>query len=199
MVVSSVCDPWESPFLQVEIKLEDLGAEDGPEPDNDPTQGATSVGEMAEKLDIMLELVFRYLDIRCACPAGIDGVHAIEKELSDPGMETATNPPPPALRRRRSSSGGGSKSRSREHMFALTLGVFERSILATHQSKFTQFVMFYICRIGSSFCDAFVGRLINHIRSPRAAAGLRVNCAAYLGSFLARAGFVDDTTVCVKP
>lgn len=83
----------------------------------------------------------------------------------------------------------------REHMFALMLGVFERSVLLTHRSKFVQFLLFYTCSLDPGFTDRFVGRLVTHMRNSDKSPLMRATAAAYLGSFLARSSTVDDTTV----
>ena len=83
----------------------------------------------------------------------------------------------------------------REHMFALMLGVFERSVLLTHRSKFIQFLLFYTCALDNNFTDRFVGRLVTHIRNADRSPLWRATSAVYLGSFLARAATVDNTTV----
>lgn len=129
-------------------------------------------------------------------------------------------------------------------LVASMLAIFERSILTTHRSKYTQFLIFFMCQyvfslpacptlarttaawstqtvvishccrnplffvlllsvVGLLPCrrqdgtlpDALVGRLIDTMRSASCARVLRQSCAAYLGSFLARAKRVEDTTL----
>jgi RNA polymerase I-specific transcription initiation factor RRN3 len=58
-----------------------------------------------------------------------------------------------------------------------------------------QFVLFYTCALDSAFAERFVGRLLHQIRNSDRPAITRATCAAYLGSFLARAAFVDDSTL----
>ena len=81
--------------------------------------------------------------------------------------------------------------------FRMLLRVFERQILTTHKSKYTQFLVFYAAHFHAAFPDAFVGRLIDTMRSEKCPRVTRQSCAAYLGSFLARAQYVDSTTLYV--
>jgi len=83
----------------------------------------------------------------------------------------------------------------REHLFALMLGVFERSVLLAHRSKFTQFALFYTAALGGDLTDRVVGRLIAQVRAYDKPPLTRATCASYLGSFLARSAFLDDATL----
>jgi len=82
-----------------------------------------------------------------------------------------------------------------DHAFAVALTVFERSVLTAHKSKFTQFLLFLLCACDVSFAERFVARLLHNIRNPDKSPLMRCTCAAYAGSFLARAAYVDDTTL----
>lgn len=79
--------------------------------------------------------------------------------------------------------------------FRSLLRTFERVVLTTHKSKYTQFLMFYAAQFHPTFPDAFVGRLIDTMRADSCPAVTRQSCAAYLGSFLARATYVDESTL----
>ncbi|EFJ48520.1 hypothetical protein VOLCADRAFT_120872 [Volvox carteri f. nagariensis] len=63
------------------------------------------------------------------------------------------------------------------------LSCFERTILNTHRSKFTQFLLFYVCIHNPGHCSQSLAPIT------------RAACAAYLASFLARAAFVPETVV----
>lgn len=76
------------------------------------------------------------------------------------------------------------------------LGAFERTILNTHRSKFTQFLLFYACLRSPAHCPAsLVGLLLDRLRDGRQPPTTRAACAAYLASFLARAAFLPDALV----
>lgn len=82
-----------------------------------------------------------------------------------------------------------------ERLFALVLGCFERSVLLTHKSKYTQFLLFYVAGLHPAFTDRLVGRLIAQVRHQERTLLLRAFASSYLGSLLARASYVDDTTL----
>ncbi|KAJ7532365.1 hypothetical protein O6H91_13G000700 [Diphasiastrum complanatum] len=78
---------------------------------------------------------------------------------------------------------------------------FQNTILDTYKSKFTQFLIFYLCALapftcGTSFacflCDIFSSKLRSQ--------NMRMSAAAYLASYLARARYLPTSTVssCLK-
>ncbi|GLI69244.1 hypothetical protein VaNZ11_013820 [Volvox africanus] len=76
------------------------------------------------------------------------------------------------------------------------LSSFERTILNTHRSKFTQFLLFYVCFQSPMYCSqSLVRLLLTRLRDVRQAPITRTACAAYLASFLARAAFAADALV----
>ncbi|GIL92468.1 hypothetical protein Vretimale_19352 [Volvox reticuliferus] len=81
-------------------------------------------------------------------------------------------------------------------MWETLLSSFERTILNTHRSKFTQFLLFYVCIQSPVYCSqSLVRLLLARLRDARHAPITRTACAAYLASFLARAAFAADTLV----
>eukprot|EP00798_Chlamydomonas_sp_ICE-L_P000589 gene589-2011_t len=87
---------------------------------------------------------------------------------------------------------------SEHHMqlWDVLLGIFERSILNTHRSKFTQFLIFFVCmQHPKSYSRAFIDFLITRLQDARHPMITRSACAAYLASFLARAAFIPETLV----
>ena len=76
------------------------------------------------------------------------------------------------------------------------LDAFEGIILQTHRSKFTQFAVFYVASNSPSFCSrSLLSLLLNKLADKNQAAIVRSACAAYIGSFLARAAFVPEIIV----
>ncbi|KNB43832.1 RNA polymeraseI-specific transcription initiation factor RRN3 [Blastocystis sp. subtype 4] len=45
-------------------------------------------------------------------------------------------------------------------LFRILQKVFEKSIMLTHRSKYTQFLLFFICHYDQSFVERYVGRLL---------------------------------------
>lgn len=77
------------------------------------------------------------------------------------------------------------------------LMIFERCIVSTNRSKFTQFLVFYMCsRQPPSSCAAsFIELLIARLRDARQPPIIRSASSAYLASFLARAAFIPQAQV----
>lgn len=76
------------------------------------------------------------------------------------------------------------------------LSIFERAILNTHRSKFTQYLVFFVCSKQPQPCAAaFVDLLLSRLQDARQPAITRSACAAYVASFLARAAFATPSLV----
>jgi len=195
--------------IDVEISIHDVDEDQNREHDaavavsqehSGPAESQVHIETLADKLDVMIELVFQYLDEKCSADAGLAGVgcaepvhplspSAVPSENESSSSASSKNQEAPAR------SGNDLVSRRRQHALGLMLAIFERSVLPTYKSRFTQFVVFYLCRLSSAFADTFTGRLINNLRNRSLPLVLRVACASYVSSFLSRARFVDDTTV----
>lgn len=81
-------------------------------------------------------------------------------------------------------------------MWATLLASFERAVLHTHRSKFTQFLLFYVCRREPQrCCISLVRLLLARLSDARQPPITRSACAAYLASFLARSAFVPEALV----
>ena len=85
------------------------------------------------------------------------------------------------------------------------LATFERTLLNTHKSRFTQFLLFFACAHSRVLTDRFLVMLASRVFDGDAGAAatargggggrilsgrVRVSAAAYLGSFVARAKFL---------
>jgi RNA polymerase I-specific transcription initiation factor RRN3 len=80
-------------------------------------------------------------------------------------------------------------------MFRILLKVFDRAILLTHRSKYTQFLLFYICHLDLSFSAQYVGYLLKTGIEGTQHTATRQAALAYAGSFLARASYVPSNVV----
>lgn len=68
---------------------------------------------------------------------------------------------------------------------------FQSTILNTHKSKFTQFLIFYLCSLAPATCGAnFASLLCDIFVSKSRAPNTRMTTAAYLASYLARAKYL---------
>jgi RNA polymerase I-specific transcription initiation factor RRN3 len=123
---------------------------------------------MADKLDAIMVQVFQHLEKRCTTPAKI--------------ME----------------------------MYGVAHRTFSTVVLTTYKSKFVQFVLFYLCGRFHEVTSVevldkydidpldrhFASTLLEIILDGRQAVILRQISACYLASFVSRAIFIDDQTVC---
>uniref|UniRef100_A0A0C9S8N3 TSA: Wollemia nobilis Ref_Wollemi_Transcript_4138_2773 transcribed RNA sequence n=1 Tax=Wollemia nobilis TaxID=56998 RepID=A0A0C9S8N3_9CONI len=68
---------------------------------------------------------------------------------------------------------------------------FQSTIMNTHKSKFTQFLIFYLCSLAPATCGAnFASMLCDIFTNKSRAANTRMTAAAYLASYLARAKYL---------
>jgi len=78
----------------------------------------------------------------------------------------------------------------RNEIFSSLMKAFDQSILLTHQCKYTQFIIFYICQLKSTYFECFV---INHLLSllldDNCAGLIRISASSYIASFLGRSKF----------
>jgi hypothetical protein len=65
------------------------------------------------------------------------------------------------------------------------------------RSKYTQYLVFFVCAKAVKYPDYFVGRMVNICLDASQPPLTRQYAAAYLGSFLSRAAYIRDTTLCV--
>jgi RNA polymerase I-specific transcription initiation factor RRN3 len=77
-----------------------------------------------------------------------------------------------------------------DQVFASLLRVFERCILRTHKSRFTQFLIFYYASIKSLYAESFLLWLLQKCFDGAAAVVERQAAACYIASFVSRAAFL---------
>jgi RNA polymerase I-specific transcription initiation factor RRN3 len=76
--------------------------------------------------------------------------------------------------------------------FHTLLSIFERTILKTFKSRYTQFLLFWYTSLDPDFSDTFQGMLANvALFQPNTPAVTRAAAASYIGSFVSRAQFVS--------
>lgn len=81
---------------------------------------------------------------------------------------------------------------ARNDMFFVLLDIFDRTILQTFKSRYTQFLLFYYCSVDTpTFPDAFLGHLTFKLLEVSQPAVTRIAAAAYISSFVSRARFLD--------
>jgi RNA polymerase I-specific transcription initiation factor RRN3 len=81
-------------------------------------------------------------------------------------------------------------------LFHALVDVFDRSILKTLKSRYTQFLLFYFCSINVTiYSDFYLEHLVQHAVDPLKPTVTRVASASYISSYVARAKFIEDTTI----
>jgi len=140
--------------IDVEIKLDELPDDDveTKEPqifDVEVEERQVEIEEMANKLDVMMDIFLDYLS-------------------------------------KRSSS-------EIDEFYHILVKCFDRIIIQTHKSKYTQFILFFLCNMKPSFCEQFLTYLCNKMIDSNESLHIRQACAAYIGSFLGRSGYVSVT------
>eukprot|EP01125_Pyxidicula_operculata_P000135 TRINITY_DN1020_c0_g1_i2.p1 TRINITY_DN1020_c0_g1~~TRINITY_DN1020_c0_g1_i2.p1 ORF type:complete len:489 (-),score=103.86 TRINITY_DN1020_c0_g1_i2:357-1823(-) len=89
-----------------------------------------------------------------------------------------------------------------DELFRILLNVFDSIILTTHKSKFTQFIIFFMCQQKKIYVEKFLEYLLGKLneiynqQSIRTSgnSSVRQSAAAYIGSFSARAKFINANT-----
>lgn len=83
-----------------------------------------------------------------------------------------------------------------QNVWKSLLDAFEGIVLQTHRSKFTQFVVFYVASTSPVYCSkSLLHLLLSKLSDKNQAQIVRSACAAYIGSFLARAAYVPEVAV----
>lgn len=85
---------------------------------------------------------------------------------------------------------------AKERLFHNVLSIFEDRVLATHRSKYVQFIVFYIASRDTLFEVAFVERLKRLFFDNHGSVVKRQSAVMYLASFLSRAKFISKDTIC---
>ncbi|KAI9363410.1 RNA polymerase I-specific transcription initiation factor RRN3-domain-containing protein [Zopfochytrium polystomum] len=82
-----------------------------------------------------------------------------------------------------------------EMFFDCLVRVFERTILPTHKSRFSQFLLFYACSLSPACSERFLVLLARKTFDPTFSNITRIAATGYLASFVARAKFLDAASV----
>lgn len=81
-------------------------------------------------------------------------------------------------------------------VFEALIRSFQTTILETYKSKFTQFLLFYMCSLSPATCgNTFASLLCDIFVSKSRPAQTRMSAAAYLASYLARANYLPLSVV----
>ena len=155
--------------------------------DNDTVEVPTNlqhIREMVKKLDAILKLVFDHFDYNQSplahptpTPCSLIPNHDSPPFPMDGHQPTSSVPP---LESRRAAQ------------FNTLLSIFERTILCTFKSRYTQFLVFWYASLDPEFCDVFQGMLVSKALLEQAQPFVtRAAAASYIASFVSRAQFID--------
>ncbi|TRM67928.1 RNA polymerase I-specific transcription initiation factor RRN3 [Schizophyllum amplum] len=184
------------------------GEEDLEEAQDVPTN-VQHIQEMVTKLDAILTLVFDHFHhLHCAEPTSSSRSSSVSLELpplppisspisplvtpslplfppSSPSPVLLALPPPPPQT-------PAARAALRRTQFHTLLAIFDRTILRTFKSRYTQFLLFWFASLDAELADLFAGVLVERaLLRPDAPAVTRAAAASYIGSFVSRARYVD--------
>ncbi|KAI0057541.1 RNA polymerase I-specific transcription initiation factor RRN3 [Artomyces pyxidatus] len=174
--------------------ISDLSSEAG-ELEDDASHSADGpldfnhITDMVTKLDAILYIIFNHLS----------RTHISLLEPSPPDTPNSSDPPSrsesPLLSSKASSSIPLSAERRKvllRSRFHTLLSIFDRTILRTFKSRYTQFLVFWFASLDPEFSDTFQGTLVSKaLLEPDQPVVTRAAAASYIASFVSRAAFVD--------
>lgn len=176
--------------------LSDLSSEAGDADDTahlpDVPADAQHIRDMVNKLDAILKLIFDHFNSIHATTMPIM-LASLSSPLSSPRSESPSFftgstephrlPSPVSLER--------GKAIRRSHFHTL-LSIFDRTIIRTFKSRYTQFLVFWYSSLDPEFSDLFQGLLVSKaLLEQDQPAVTRAAAASYIASFVSRAQFVD--------
>lgn len=162
----------------------DVSSEDGSEGDKKPDlpPNMQHMQEMVNKLDCILKLIFDHFN----------RLHYVTEAPSIPSLPTALpgSPFSPLDIPRPPSPESGRAMRTAQ--FHTLLAIFDRTIIRTFKSRYTQFLVFWYSSLDPEFSDLFQGLLVEKaLLGQDAPTVTRAAAASYIASFVSRAQFVD--------
>ncbi|KAG8756403.1 hypothetical protein FRC12_010588 [Ceratobasidium sp. 428] len=152
--------------------LSDISSENGDLPEHDITEGPANVvhiQDMASKLDAILSLVFEYLAATPSEPLSFFSWSSVAPVPATPDRQFEM----------------------RSAQLWILIAIFKRTIVKTHKSRYTQFLLFWYSSLHSDFTDVFLGVLMDRLMDATLPDMTRVVAASYVASFISRAKHVD--------
>ncbi|KAH7922981.1 RNA polymerase I-specific transcription initiation factor RRN3 [Leucogyrophana mollusca] len=190
-VVGQEGDDSDSDGNDSDGNLSDLSSDDGDTEDDSgkPQEQSDTqhIHDMVDKLDAILKLIFDHFN----------HVHAaVETNLILPLSPSTPRPPtiPSPIDSPRASSPLSEESGRalRAAQFHSLLSIFDRTIIRTFKSRYTQFLIFWYSSLDPEFSDLFQGLLVEKaLLGNDVPAVTRTAAASYIASFVSRAQFVD--------
>ncbi|KAF8605334.1 RNA polymerase I-specific transcription initiation factor RRN3 [Ceratobasidium sp. AG-I] len=172
-------DPLQNGQLEEEGEIldgfSDISSEDGDLQEHDLVEGPANVAhiqDMVSKLDAVLSLVFEHLAATPCEPLSFLF-----------WSSTARSTPPPATPDR--------QFEIRSAQLWILIAIFKRTIVKTHKSRYTQFLLFWYSSLHADFTDIFLGVLMDRLMDATLPDAARVGAASYVASFISRAKHID--------
>ena len=162
----------------------DVSSNDGSEVDEEPDlpSNVRHMQEMVNKLDYILKLIFDHFN----------RLHYVTEASRTPSPPTAHTGSPfsPLDSPRPPSPASGRAMRTAQ--FHTLLAIFDRAIIRTFKSRYTQFLVFWYSSLDPEFSDLFQGLLVEKaLIGQDVPAVTRAAAASYIASFVSRAQFVE--------
>eukprot|EP01111_Echinosteliopsis_oligospora_P011444 TRINITY_DN3784_c1_g1_i3.p1 TRINITY_DN3784_c1_g1~~TRINITY_DN3784_c1_g1_i3.p1 ORF type:complete len:620 (-),score=178.98 TRINITY_DN3784_c1_g1_i3:30-1889(-) len=185
--------------IDVEIKLEDKDEEttNGMLFDEEIDQIELTQDQiLANKLDSLLLIVFDYFDATFGMQHRSSSSSSSDHTSRDPLQYSLSVLPPSSFLTMTPTA------LQQEGVFTVVLEIFDTVILPTYKSKYIQFLVFYLCRLKRRtaeglLADMFLAYLFNKLMNIQEPMHLRLSCASYFGSFVARAKYLSTKSVSV--
>lgn len=171
----------------------DAGGGDGSSHDSeDVPSDYQHIQEMLNKLDAILKLIFDHFD-HTRSPISST---PIPSSSSPSRPDTPSSSPLPTSSTQSleepSQAALELERTSRRSQFYVLLSIFDRIILRTFKSRYTQFLVFWYSSLDPEFSDTFQGTLISKaLLEGNQPTVTRTVAASYIASFVSRAHFVD--------
>jgi RNA polymerase I-specific transcription initiation factor RRN3 len=146
------------------------------------------IQDMVKKLDVILKLVFDYFHRTHITPTtSLDS----DSPLLSP-LPTSNQFPDGSSPRPVSPSSVDRRNSLRRSQFHCLLSIFDRTIICTFKSRYTQFLVFWYSSLDPEFADLFQGLLVSKALLEQDQPPVtRAAAASYIGSFVSRAQFID--------
>ena len=168
-------------------------AEDPDEPTNDPDEFTTDfhhIKDMVNKLDTILTLVFDYLSRPSFVVRPV--VSADSPSSGSPPSTPLTSENQPSTGPQRIALNPELEKMARRSQFHALLSIFDRAIIRTFKSRYTQFLIFWYTSLDPEFSDLFQGMLVEKaLLDENLPMVTRMAASSYISSFVSRATFVD--------
>ena len=81
-----------------------------------------------------------------------------------------------------------------EEVFKILLGVFDRLLLTTNQTKYAQWSLFYVCRLREDFNSRLFEHLFDIVQNVKYPPQQRQRACMYIASLASRASFIKEST-----